>query len=320
MAPFRHPSLSLRQLQYAVAVEEAGAFGKAAELCAVSQPSLSAQVAKLEESLGVQLFERHARGVHLTGAGRELIPLMRASLASAQEVEATAARLSDPYGTTLRVGVIPTIAPYLLPPLVEGLRGRERSPRVHWVELHTRVCERDLAAGELDAMIIADPPTVPNMRSMEIGWEPFLVVVPEGHDLRGSATLPALAEHELLLLEDGHCLRDQTMSLCMEPGAAESPYRATSLATLVQMVSAGLGVTVLPAMAVDVEIQRARVRALPLVPDDVGRTVHMAWRSRSPHRVLLEPLADAVREAFSTASARRGGRCPTRPPLHNPTT
>lgn len=299
-------AVTLRQLQYAVAVMETGGFGRAAQQCSVSQPSLSAQVAKLEEQLGVRLFERHGRGVHLTAMGRALIPQMRSVIVDAHALEAKAAALSDPYAAVLRVGVIPTVAPYLIPGVVDGLRRRGRI-RVHWLELQTGVCEGDLANGDIDAMIIADPPTVAGVHHQALGWEPFMVVTPLREPTSGPMTLQRLAELELMLLEDGHCLRDQTMSLCMQPGAAESSYRATSLPTLVQMVASGLGVTVIPAMAVPVEAQRARVRVMPLAQKDVGRTLYLAWRIRSPHLDLLHELAGVVTTAFRPATYEEEG-------------
>lgn len=307
MRAFQNPDYSLRQLQYAVAVAETGGFGTAADVCGVSQPSLSAQVAKLEEALGVQLFERHARGVQVTRAGDALIARMRVVLADSRALEDAACALKDPYSVTLRVGVIPTVAPYLLPEVVERLRARERAPTVYWLEMQTAVCEAALVDGKLDAMIIADPPEHPSLDAVELGFEPFEVVLPVDHALRGAVGVEDVSANEVLLLEDGHCLRDQALSLCLQPGAQESPFRATSLPTLVQMVSAGLGISVLPASAVPVELPRARVRVEHFRTPTVGRTLRMGWRSRSPHTTLLRELAGVVREALAAVleEARR---------------
>lgn len=304
---FHNLPFTLRQLQYTVAVAETGGFGRAAEAAAVSQPSLSAQVAKLEEGLGVQLFERHARGVHLTRAGEALLPSLQAVLQAAQEARGVAQTQADPSSLTLRLAVIPTIAPYLLPPAVEGLRARQGSPRIHWVELQTSVAEAELGAGHLDAALMTDPPTLPSVDHVELGWEPFLLVAPEDSPLRGPVTLAQVAEHEVLLLEDGHCLRDHTMKLCMLPGARESEFRATSLPTLVQMVASGLGVSVLPASAVPVEAHRARVRVLPFLDPEVGRTQRLCWRARSPHTSQLRALAGVLRQALARALESHSG-------------
>ncbi len=296
---FSHLPFSLRQLQYALAVRETGGFGRAAERCGVAQPSLSAQVAKLEDSLGVQLFERHARKVLVTEAGGRLLDEMAAVLAAAVQVQELADVEADPYAHTLRVGVIPTVAPYLLPGAARALAGQAPKLRVHWLELQTAVCEAQLAAGEIDAMLIADPPTQPSVDHLKLGWEPFVAVVPEAHDLHGRVDLDALVEHELLLLEDGHCLRDHTLAVCSERGVRESAYRATSLVTLVQMVGAGLGVSVLPRSAVAVEASRAPVRALPFRDHGVGRTLRLGWRARSPHTRLIRELARVLRGVWS---------------------
>jgi LysR family hydrogen peroxide-inducible transcriptional activator len=301
---FRNPDFSLRQLQYAVAIAETGGFSSAASRCGVSQPSLSAQVAKLEEALGTTLFERHARQVHLTQAGRALMPRMRALLEEQAAMAAHAQQLVDPYSVVLRVGIIPTLAPYLLPKIVVAMRARDRAPRVHWLELQTAVCEEALASGDIDAMLIADPPSLPSATSVEVGWEPFRVVVPETHVLTGPVGLDALSSEEVLLLEDGHCLRDHALSLCLLPGAQESPYRATSLPTLVQMVAAGAGVSVLPAFAEEVELGRAQVRTLPFDDPAVGRHLWLGWRSRSPHVGLFEELGEIV---TTTARGSAGG-------------
>ena len=296
---FSHLPFSLRQLQYALAVRETGGFGRAAELCGVAQPSLSAQVAKLEESLGVQLFERHARKVLVTEAGARLLDEMAAALAAAEAVSSLADAEADPYAHTLRVGVIPTVAPYLLPAAARALSADAPRLRVHWLELQTAACEAELARGGLDAMLIADPPTLPSVDHLKLGWEPFVAVVPADHALEGRIDLDELVAHELLLLEDGHCLRDHTLAVCSDRGVRESAYRATSLVTLVQMVGAGLGVSVLPRSAVAVEAARAPVRVLNFRDHGVGRTLRLGWRARSPHTRLIRELARVLRGVWS---------------------
>ncbi|MCB9669229.1 MAG: hydrogen peroxide-inducible genes activator [Alphaproteobacteria bacterium] len=295
---FRNPDFTLRQLQYAVAIQETGGFGAAAEVCGVSQPSLSAQVAKLEDVLGVTLFERHARGVHVTLAGEALLARMRAVLDHTASLETAAHTLDDPWATPVRVGVIPTVAPYLLPRMAERIRKLEPRPRVHWLELQTAVCEEQLASGDLDAALIADPTTTSGTEDIVVGWEPFRALVPSDHALKGPVSLDQLADDELMLLDDGHCLRDHTLAFCGHSQARESPYRATSLPTLVQMVAAGLGVSVIPETAVDVEVGRAPVRALPFREEGVGRSLHFVFRSRSPRSDVLLQLAEIARESL----------------------
>ena len=287
-----HP-FSLRQVQYAAAVAESGGFGSAASLCGVSQPALSAQVSKLEDALEVQLFERHARKVMLTARGRELLPQLRSLLEGADQVQQHAAVLGGLQELVLRVGVIPTVAPYLLPKQASALRALPFS--LHWLELQTHQCEAALSAGDLDAMLIADPPSSPSFQSMDLGFEPFHLLVPVEHALRGSVTSEAVQSAELLLLEDGHCLRDQTLQLCLIKDSQRSPYRATSLATIVQMVAAGMGVTVIPESAVQVETRTGLVRALPFEQGKVGRKLRLIWRSRSPLSSQIVALGDLLK-------------------------
>lgn len=299
---FQCPDFTLRQLQYAIAIADTGGFGSAAEACGVSQPSLSAQVAKLEDTLGVRLFDRDTRVIRVTPAGERLLPVLRASLSAAMVVEVAAATLRDPYAIPVRVAVIPTIAPYLLPRAVEELAARP-GPQVHWLELRTSAAEEAVAQGTADAMVIADPPRDSTLVVRTLGWEPLLAAVPPDADAPDPLPVAWLRARELLLLDDGHCLRDQVLSLCRLPAARQSPYRATSLPTLVQMVSAGLGVTVLPAMAVAVECARSRVVPLRFVEGDIGRTLHMAWRSDHPLAAVMGEVADRFECAIASLLA-----------------
>ncbi len=293
---YRNPAFTLRQLQYAVAIAEAGSFGAAAERCGVSQPSMSAQVAKLEDTLDVRLFERHPRGVRTTPAGALLLDRMRAVLREATSLRVTAHTVRDPWALPLRVGVIPTVAPYLLPALTTALRERLPRAKIHWLELQTAICEGRLDAGELDAALIADPPTLPSLEAVELGWEPFFALLPASHPQRDPITVDALLREELMLLEEGHCLRDHALAFCQP--ARESPFRATSLSTLVQMVAAGLGVSVLPRTAVEVEEARASVRAVPFADPAIGRRLYLLTR-RAPRPRSLEPLVATLRSTLA---------------------
>lgn len=300
MAWLHNPDFSLRQLQYAVAVHDSGGFGRAAEACGVSQPSLSAQVAKLEDVLGVQLFERAPKGVRTTRAGEALVAHARELLDQAQGLQQLAATLVDPYAMVLRVGVIPTIAPYLLPHVAERLASRSPGPRVHWLELQTDRCEAELLAGELDAIVIADPPSAGTLDDRTLGWEPFYAVVPCDDPAHEALDPRRLGERDLLLLEDGHCLREHALTQC---SAEPAPYRGTSLATVVQMVSAGFGTTVVPQLALQREVQPARVRALPFRGGAVGRTLRLVWRRRTPRGEAIDALGDVLEGALADALA-----------------
>lgn len=295
---FRNPDFSLRQLQYALAIEQEGSFGKAARACGVSQPSLSAQVAKLEEALGVQLFDRQPRSTLPTADGKLLLDRMRGLLGDLKALEQHAQELRDPWGTPLRVGVIPTIAPYLLPRVVPRLATGPHPLRIHWVELQTAACERSLAEHELDAIVIADPSTRAGTESLELGWEDFHLLLPLDHPFQGPATSCDLTRFELLLLEEGHCLRDHTLEVCTLDRVRESPFRATSLPTLTQMVAQGLGCSVLPTSAVRLETSRAPVRTLPLQDGKAGRMLRLIWRAQSPRLEPILGLGEHLRSAL----------------------
>ena len=286
---FHAPDFSLRQLQYAVAVAETGSFIAAASLCGVSQPSLSTQVAKLEGVLDVQLFVRGSKGVSLSPAGEQLLPLFKSALKAGSEVEAAAATLQDPNAIPLRIAVIPTVAPYLVPAFTRAMMG-EAGPRIHWLELQTAVAEASILSGQADAILIADPPSDAGLMDHLIGWEPFMVVMSGSDSAPDQVSTAWLHDKPLLLLDDGHCLREQTLSLCSLPGGLQSPFRATSLGTMVQMVAAGFGLSVIPAMAVSVETSRAHLLVRPFEDGKVGRLLRLAY---SPSHPLAPQLAVA---------------------------
>ena len=300
---FQSPDFSLRQLQYAVAIAEAGSFGGAATLCGVSQPSLSAQVAKLESVLGARLFQRNARGVRLSPAGERLLPVFRDALNAGAAVEVAAATLQDPYAIPVRIAVIPTVAPYLLPTVTRHLTAHP-GPTVHWLELQTATAEEALAAGKVDAILIADPPTAPGLHVEDIGWEPFVVAVPASLPAPAAVPMPWLHSQEVLLLDEGHCLRDQTLSLCMLPETQQSPFRATSLGTLVQMIASGFGSSVLPAMAVEVEKGRADIQIRPFRSPGIGRQLRLISPPGHPMSQALGELADRLRHAMQAVEER----------------
>lgn len=303
MTHYRNHDFTLRQLQYAVAVADCGGFGSAAEASGVSQPSLSVQIAKLEDVLGVKLFERGSRGALVTDGGQPLLDWMRQALAAAEGVEATARTLDDPLALPLRIGIIPTVAPYLLPAIVQEL-ATGQFPVVHWLELQTARCELALESGELDAALIADPPARRGLVGMPVGWEPFEVVVPKEHVLQAPVEMRSLQHHPLMLLDEGHCLRDQTLTLCQIPESRQSAFRATSLSTLIQMVGSGVGVSVIPASAVEVEAGRANVRTLSFASETVGRTLQLVHRTTTPRLQMLETVAERMRAALDVVLGR----------------
>lgn len=303
-----HP-FTLRQLQYAVAVAEWLSFRKAAELCHVSQPSLSAQLAHMEQALGVRLFERDQRRVLVTAAGRELITRARLILRETDDLEELAHRSRDPLSGTLRIGVIPTISSYLLPRLTAALR--EAYPRltVFWVEDKTQILLRSLEAGMLDAALLALEADIGDVERGIVGSDPFVLATPVGHPL-GAKTSPAMASELkdvcVLLLDDGHCFREQALAFCTGARAHELEFRATSLSTLAQMVAGGAGVTLLPELTVAVEAKRAELSIRPFAQPVPKRTIALVWRRRSPIDSALRQLLVTIRVAYSrTLKPRR---------------
>ena len=295
-----HPC-TLRQLQYVAAVAETRSFRRAAERCAVSQPSLSAQVAQLERALGVLLFERTKRRVLPTPAGTELLARARDVLREADDLVDAATRLADPLSGTLRIGVIPTISPYLLPEIAPVLRTRQRRLRILWVEEKTPVLMERLRAGDLDAALVALEADLGDVAHEVIGRDPFVLATPLGHPL-GVKTGPAsprdLHGRSVLLLDDGHCFREQALSWCTRAEAQELDYRATSLATLTQMVADGAGVTLLPALAVSTENRRGGLRIRPFAKPAPGRTIGLVWRKGTPLAPALKTVAETIRNVY----------------------
>jgi LysR family hydrogen peroxide-inducible transcriptional activator len=302
-----HP-FSLRQLQYAVAVADELSFRRAANRCHVSQPSLSAQLALLESVLGVRLFERDRKRVLVTSRGAPLLERMRAVLVAADDLEDAAKRAIDPFSGTLRIGVIPTVSPYLLPALTPVLRRRYPALHVQWLEDKTGSLVASLENGELDAVLVALEADLGELESKVIAIDPFVLAAPRSHPLvksRGPISLRELGGTDVLLLDEGHCLRDQALAICARARAPELEFRATSLPTLAQMVAAGNGVTLLPELAVSAEARRADIRTRPFAQPSPHRTIALAWRRRSPYRAALEQIADAIRAAYPSPSKKR---------------
>src|SRR5215831_4503949 len=296
-----HPA-SLRQLQYAVAVADTRSFRRAAERCGVSQPSLSAQLAQLEGALGVRLFERDRRRVLPTPAGEGLIERARRVLVDADDLIDAARRSGDPLAGTLAIGVIPTVSPYLLPAAASAIRRAHPRLTVRWLEDKTEPLARELHAGRLDAALLALEADLggPLLREV-IGRDRFVLATPRTHPL-AKPTRPArlgdLRGAPLLLLDDGHCLRDQALAVCGGARAEELAFRATSLPTLAQMVSAGAGITLLPRMAIATEGRRAGLAVRPLADERAFRTLALVWRPSSPLGPALRTLAGTIRASY----------------------
>jgi LysR family hydrogen peroxide-inducible transcriptional activator len=292
--------LSPRQLQYIVAVAETLGFHKAAERCHVSQPTLSAQVKQVEDILGVQLFERDRRRVLLTAAGSVVVAHARRVLLAIDDLIASAQQLAAPRSGTFRIGIIPTIAPYLLPDVVPAVRARYPDLQLFFREEKTDVVVADLQRGRLDAGLLALESDIGEWSSGRVADDPFVVAVPHGHPLaRKKRIRPGdLSGQKVLLLDEGHCFRSQALSVCNQVGAQETELRATSLSTLAQMVSSGSGITLLPQIAVAVENRRGQLEIRPFASPAPHRTIALIWRPQSPFAETFRELSEVFRQAL----------------------
>jgi LysR family hydrogen peroxide-inducible transcriptional activator len=291
--------MNLRDLKYLVALAEHRHFGRAAAASFVSQPTLSTQIRKLEDELGVTLIERAPRRVMLTPIGEEIAERARGVIAGVEQMAELARRSRDPEAGSVRLGLFPTIAPYLLPHVLP--RVRERFPRLELllVEEKTDAILQRLRDGRLDAGILALPLHDEQLRIEFLFDEPFVLAAPAAHPVAARATLHAddLRDADLLLLEEGHCLRDQALDVCRLAGAGEREgFRATSLETLRQMVAAGVGMTLLPVLAVQPPVPpSADIVLLPFAGEAPHRRIAMAWRRSSAMDAFLMQLAGVFR-------------------------
>ncbi len=290
--------LKLKDLRYLVAVADTRHFGRAAERSFVSQPTLSAQLKKLEEYLGVQLVERAPKRVQLTAAGEEVVERARRILEASDEIVELARGHRDPLAGRLRLALLPTIGPYLLPNVAGRLR--KQLPRLELMlyEYQTDPMLEKLHSGEIDVGILALPVPMDGLESWELYKEPFTVAVPSNHRLaqRRSIKVDDLTHETLLLLEDGHCLRDQALDICSSTDVHEKQdFRATSLETLRQMVAAGVGITLLPELASRGAYGNARGVAIkPFARPVPTRTIGAVWRKSTTRREAIEALCRLI--------------------------
>lgn len=294
--------MNLRDLRYICAVADFGQFGRAADSVHVSQPTLSGQVRKLEEELGVTLFERTSKSVRVTPVGERIIAAAREVLLGAEQIERIAEAAVDPEAGPLGLGLIPTIAPYLIPLFVRPLKDQLPDLSPVFVEEITDGLLHRLIAGDLDAAIIATAPDVGGVHALPLYREPFWLAVPRGHPLEhaGPVTTAQLDLADLLLLADGHCLRDQTLAAFRgAPAAGRADTTATSLETIVNLVAAGHGITLVPALAMRGGWTTDQgVVCLPLRGDTEARTVRLVYRKGFPRRALLQRVASIIRDAL----------------------
>lgn len=300
--------ITMRQLRYLSTLAEHRHFGRAAEACAVTQPALSMQIRALEKFLGVELVERRPGEVVLTDIGAEVARRAGRALAESRDLIDYARHHGRPLTGRLQFGVIPTIAPYLLPRILPVLQRRCPDLRVELRETQTKVLLEELARGALDAVMLALPIAQSDVETIRLFDDPFLLAVPADDPRPETARVSVddIDQERLILLEEGHCLRAQALAYCGNAAhAGAMGLGATSLATVMQMVANGYGVTLVPQVAVDVEVRDERVKLLRLAPPQPGRTIGLAWRQTSPRKVDFIALGQLVTETL--------GVIPTRP-------
>jgi LysR family hydrogen peroxide-inducible transcriptional activator len=314
MAPIDVTAVTLAELRYVVALAEQRHFGRAAAACHVTQPTLSAQVKKLETTLGVRLFERTSKSVHPTTVGAEVVAAARTVLDGMDRIVDLAGRGRAPLSGPLRLGMIPTLGPYLLPRIAPLLARAFPELQLVFRELKTSDLLDEIARHQLDAGILALPVPDHGLQAAPLFDEPFWVVAPADHALaRRKAVREADLEGErVLLLDEGHCLRDQALDICRRAGAEPSPgadFRATSIETLRHMVAAGMGVTLLPALALSPEEeQRAHVAVRPFAGAGPARRMALVWRRTHPRGSDHQRLAAFLRANLPPAVKALGER------------
>lgn len=296
--------MNLQDLRYLVAVADHRHFGRAAEACFVSQPTLSTQIKKLERELGVELIERNPRRIMLTSVGESVVERARVVLRETDNIREVARRSTDPEAGSLRIGLFPTLAPYLLPHVVPVLHERFPKLELLLVEEKSAVVHQRLREGQLDVGLLALPVHDDHLHCEPLFSEEFVLAVPTDHPLsrvKGSVRTSVLSGDNVLLLEEGHCLRDQALSICQLAGAEErSGFRATSLETLRQMVAAGVGVTLLPQLAVQPPVpQSGDVDLVRFDAPAPSRQIAMFWRRTSAYADFLPQVAEVIREVAS---------------------
>jgi LysR family hydrogen peroxide-inducible transcriptional activator len=292
--------MNLRDLQYLVALAETRHFGRAAERCHVSQPTLSAQLKKLEAYLGVTLIERRPRKVAFTDTGEAVVERARQMLRDADDIRSLTRASQDPLSGPLKVGLIPTLGPYLLPRVAPRIA--KALPKISLLlhEYQTIPLVERTLAGELDLAILALPAETRGLATRPLFEESFLVAMPVNHRLAAKKRVKAsdLEGEKLLLLEEGHCLRDQALEVCAHVGTEELAFRATSLETLRQMVAAGLGLTLLPGLAAEGPFAAARGLVMrPFAPPTPHRVIGAAWRRSTSRAEAIAAVCDIVARA-----------------------
>ena len=292
--------ISLKQLRYFEAVARVRHFGRAAKQCSVSQPALSMQIQELEKTLGVELIERSRNGIMLTEAGRDIAGRATRILAETRDLVDLARRQGNILSGPLHLGVIPSVAPYVLPALLPLIRDRFPDLDLHLRETQTHHLVDELLDGGLDLLLLALPVESPEIETIKLFNDRFLLAMPKSRRIsnRIRATPDLLQQDRLLLLEEGHCLRDQALAVCSRAHAHEADFRATSLGTLAQMVAGGAGITLLPELSISVENARGALVTRPFAAPAPSRTLVLAWRRQFPLAPLLRELTAEIASAL----------------------
>ncbi len=290
--------VTLKQFRYFEALAREGHFGRAADACAISQPALSMQIKELEETLGTELFERSARQVRLTAFGETLALRVRTILNSVDELSEFARASQNEFLSRLRFGVIPTIAPYLLPSIIGNLTKAHPILDIQIRETQTEKLLEELEEGRLDAAMLALPISESAFTEVELFDEEFVLVRSKDDEHKPVPDRDKLREMRLLLLEEGHCFRDQALSFCnVRTGLPREGLEGSSLSTLVQMVGAGIGVTLIPEMAVHVETRSAAVSIAHFPHPKPSRKIGMIWRKTNPMASKLVEISKIIQKA-----------------------
>ena len=287
--------MNIRDLQYLVAVADYQQFAKAADVCNVSQPSLSMQIKKLEEELGIVVFERTHKQIFITSVGDKIIAKARNILREVEEMRDIGKIFADECAGEFKLGLIPTVAPYLLPDFLPLIKKSLPKLEIHITESQTAVLLNELQQGTIDAAILALPIAQTNLESELLYEEPFYLAVPPGHRLarKSKVSHQDLNNEAVLLLEDGHCLREQAFDICSSGGAKEQTnFRASSLETLRHIIATGSGVTLMPKRALKKDDGLVYI---PFTERNFKRTIGLVWRSSSPRKTLLKQLITSVR-------------------------
>ena len=289
--------MNIRDLKYFVAVAELGHFGKAAEKCFVSQPTLSGQIKKLEEELGIKLLERSNRKVMLTDFGRDAITSAKKILTEVETIKEIAARQQDPLSGKFKLGAFPTLASYIFPDLVSDLKSEMGNLRLILIEEKTDFLIEKLKTGKIDAALLALPIYDDTLNFQPLFDDPFYLAVPPHHPLAEKSEIDQnkLSDYQLLLLEEGHCLRDQALDVCQKHDSSEEQdFRATSIETLRQMVKAGSGITLMPEIAIHSE--EKDIRYIPFKAPKPFRTIGLVWRKTTTRQAVIDLLIKTIKK------------------------